>query len=124
MKKSALTRKLNQEVKLANGSVPDKEAAAVDASMQVVTFMLNYQQFLSKAPNWLATFEAATEDILCFLHGMITDSNDAQEKLEKYITWTANEEDWYKNQYAKTNKKILQIYVSNNVHTEMSSSSG
>ena len=86
--------------------------------------MLNYQQFLYKAPSWLATFESATEDVLCFMHGMITDNNDFQEKLNSYIAWTVKEEEFYKNQYAEIHGKILHTYVSNNVPTEMLSSSG
>ena len=109
---------------MANSSIPDKDAIGVDANMKSITFMLNYQQFLSKAPSWLATFEAATEDVLCFLHSMITDSDDSQEKLNKYIAWTVNEEEFYKNQYTEVHGKILHTYVSNNVPTEMLSSSG
>ena len=31
--RASLTRKLNQEVELANGSIPDKDATVVDANM-------------------------------------------------------------------------------------------
>ena len=121
--KSSLTRKMNQETSTAGGSIPDKDATGAIANLQAIKFMQNYQTFLQKAPSWLANFESANEDVLCFLNGMVTADSEAQEKFDKYIKLAETEELFYKQKYAECHEAILFTYISNNVQTESSLSS-
>ena len=81
---------------IANASISDKDAVGTTASSQAKIFLQNYQTFLAKSPGWSGNFESTSEDVLCFLNGMVTSDSEAQEKLEKYIQWAEQEELYYK----------------------------
>ena len=81
--KSSLTRKMNQEKDTAIGSIPDKDAVGATTNLQSIIFWQNYLTFLNIASGWLSNFESASEDVLCFLNGMVTADSEAQEKVGK-----------------------------------------
>ena len=64
--KSNLTRKLNEELALAEQSKPSAEPGP-ELQVQFITFNSNYGLFLKKAPGCLQTFEAACDAMLAFL---------------------------------------------------------
>ena len=98
--------------------MPDKEAVGATANLQATIFLQNYQSFLAKSPGWLNNLETASEDVLCFLKGMMTFDGEAQEKHDKYIQWVKQEELYYKQSYSKSKETISYVYINNNVQNE------
>ena len=113
--KSTLTRKLKKEIVLAQEPIPNSSATGTEANIQAVTFSSNYQLFLANAPAWLQNFEAASDEALCFLSGIVAEDPADKEKLKKYIDWVMEEENTYRTTYSENNGKILEIYFSNGV---------
>ena len=115
--KSTLTRKMNKEVTLAQASIPKTGTTSTETNVQVVTFLSHYNLFLANAPQWLQNFEVASDEVLCFRSGFVSEDPAEKAKLKKYTDWMLEEENTYRSTYSDYNGKILEIYFSNGVAT-------
>ena len=75
--KASLTRKLNEELELAENLKPTVQSGP-ELRIQYVTYNSYYGLFLQRAPLLLQSFENASDAFLCFLVGIDTEDPTAK----------------------------------------------
>ena len=109
--KSNFTRKLNDELALAESSKPSAANPGPELQVQLITFNTNYNLYLTKSPSWLQTFENACDTMLAFLSTAQPEDVQIVGKLQEYKEHIISEEIKYKLDFSTKTQEILTFYL-------------
>ena len=90
--KSNLTRKLTNELALAESSKPSATNPGPELTVQQITFNTNFKLYLTISPSWLQTIEKACDSMLKFLSTVQPEDMQIMGKLQEYSEYIISEE--------------------------------